>query len=177
MLPWMHVYDQQNNSRHLTYCLCTQQKLEVTHPNIYQKFLSGNFSVRRTAGRFNKVASEQLIEQTINKDQKGAGGIICFSTSERTVQRWIVSSHIISPIINDFQTSLGIQDTSQNFKDVLPFRINLDEKRVARRHEIITVWENNFQKSDSFASLSGTTHVGKGIERDLLNAENIEKSS
>ena len=102
--------------------------------------------MRKTAGKFNKVASDQAIEQTINKDQEGAGGFIGFSISERTVQRWIVCSRIISPI-NDFQTSLGLQDTSQNFKDVLS----------STCHEIITVWGNHFQKSDSLTSLSGTT--------------------
>ena len=35
MLPWMHPYDRQNYSHHLTYNLCTQQNLEKTHPNIY----------------------------------------------------------------------------------------------------------------------------------------------
>ena len=41
--------------------------------------------MRRTPGKFNKVASDQVIEKTVNKEQKGSGGIIGFSTSERTV--------------------------------------------------------------------------------------------
>ena len=41
-------------------------------------------------GTFNKVPSDQVIEQIINKDQNGSGGI-----TESTVQRWIVSNHII----------------------------------------------------------------------------------
>ena len=84
MLPLMHAYDRQNYSCHLTYNLCTQQNLEKTQPNIYKEFLAGNFSVRRKLGSFNEVPSDQVIEQTINKDQKRTVG---FSTSESTVQR------------------------------------------------------------------------------------------
>lgn len=42
-----------------------------------------------------------MIEQTINKDQKGSGRIVGFSTLESTVQHWIASSHVISRIIGD----------------------------------------------------------------------------
>ena len=101
----MHAYDRQNYSRHLTYNLCTQQNLEKTHPNIYKEFLAGNFSVRRKLGRFNILQSDQVIEQTTNKDQKRSGEIVGFSTTESTVQRWIVSNHIISRILGDFQQS------------------------------------------------------------------------
>ena len=87
MLSWMHAYDRQNYSRHLTYNLCTQQNLEKTHPNIYKEFLAGNFSVRRKLGRFNILQSDQVIEQTTNKDQKRSGEIVGFSTTESTVQR------------------------------------------------------------------------------------------
>ena len=104
MLPWMHTYGRQNYSRHLTYNLCTQQNLEKTHPNIYKEFLTGNFSMQRKLGSFNKVPSDQLIEQTINKDQKGLGGIVGFSTLESTVQRWILSTilfHVYWVIFNN----------------------------------------------------------------------------
>ena len=82
MLPWFHTYDHQNYSRHLTYCLCTQQKIEETYPKIYLEIATGNFSVRRTPGKFNKVSSDQVIEQTVNKEQKGSGRIVGFSTSK-----------------------------------------------------------------------------------------------
>ena len=138
ILPWFHAYDHQNYSRHLKYCLCTQQKLEETHPKIYQEFKSGNFSVRSTPGKFNKVASKQVIEQTINKEQKGSGGIVGFSTSERTAPRWIVSSHIVSRIMNDFKTFIGIEDFIEGCsKDLLPSRIDLDERRVAKCYGLI----------------------------------------
>ena len=43
---------------------------------MYDQFMFGNFSVKRTDGSFNKLPLDQVIEQTISKEQKGAGGII-----------------------------------------------------------------------------------------------------
>ena len=91
--------------------------------------------MRRTPGKFSKVASDQVIEQTINKEQKGSGGIVGFKTSERIVQRWILSSYIVSRIINDFKTLkfIGIGDLIEGCsKDLLPSRIDQDERRVAK---------------------------------------------
>ena len=47
----------------------------------------GNFSAKKTDGSFNKLPPDQVIEQTIGKEQKGAGGITGISTSDGAVQR------------------------------------------------------------------------------------------
>ena len=46
-----------------------------------------------------------MIEQTINRDQKGLGGIIGISTSTGSVQRWVLSSHDTSTLTADFRES------------------------------------------------------------------------
>ena len=73
MLPWMFAYDHQNYFRFLTYYWSQMTKLPTTHPNIFNEFFLGNVSVRRTPGKFNKVSSDQCIEQTINRQQNGQG--------------------------------------------------------------------------------------------------------
>jgi len=76
MLKWFHAYDHVNYARHFTYCWSTQQKLEQKHPQIYEEFKNGNFSCKRVGGSFNMLPPDQVIEQTVNKEQKGPGGII-----------------------------------------------------------------------------------------------------
>ena len=76
MLVWLHAYDHQNYSRHFTYYWASQQQLPSTHPKIYEEFQKGRFSTKRTPGNFNNVSPDQVIEQTINKEQKGPGKII-----------------------------------------------------------------------------------------------------
>ena len=66
--------------------LTAQQKIKETHPKIYDQFMLGNFSAKKTDGSF-KLPPDQVIEQTIDKEQKGAGGIIGISTSDGAVQR------------------------------------------------------------------------------------------
>ena len=44
-----------------------------------------NFSVKRADGSFNKPPPDQVIEQTTNKEQNGAGGIIGIATSDGAV--------------------------------------------------------------------------------------------
>ena len=78
MLTWFHAYNNNNYASHFTYYWASQQALSETHPEILKEFKQGGFSVRQSRGKFNKVAADQVIEQTINKDQKGPGGIISF---------------------------------------------------------------------------------------------------
>ena len=35
------------------------------------------------------LSADQVIEQTINKDQKGPGGIIGYTSSTGSIQRWV----------------------------------------------------------------------------------------
>ena len=92
MLPWFHACDCFNYARHVTYYGCTHQDLGDTHLGLCQAYLNQHFSAKRAFGRFNRLLSEQDIEQTTNKEQKGKGGIIGSSISEGTVQRWILTT-------------------------------------------------------------------------------------
>ena len=70
MLIWIHAYDRINYARHFSYYWCSQQKIQNKFPAIYQQFQYGNFPMRCTKGKFNMIPSDQVIEQTINKNQK-----------------------------------------------------------------------------------------------------------
>ena len=41
----------------------------------YFSILMSRFSIRRTAGKFNKISPDQAIEQSINKDKKCRGNL------------------------------------------------------------------------------------------------------
>lgn len=73
MLHWFNAYDHYNYARHFSYYWASQQVLAETHPGIFNQFKEGNFSIRRSNGKFNKISPDQVIEQTINRDQKGPG--------------------------------------------------------------------------------------------------------
>ena len=108
MLIWIHPYDRINYARHFSYYWYSQQKNQNKFPVIYQQFPQGNFSMQHTKGECNMLLPDQVIEQTINKDQKGPGGIIGISTSQGTMQRWVLSSHNTATLIADLRKSLDL---------------------------------------------------------------------
>ena len=87
-----------------------------------------NFSVKRTDGRFNKLAPDQVTEQTISKEQKGAGGIIGISTSDGAVQRWVLCSHITAALLSNFKHSLGLNQLGNNPKDLGKNELKMTKK-------------------------------------------------
>lgn len=77
MLPWMSAYNHCNYSRYLTVYLWDMLQLHVTHPDVEQKMLLGEFAVQRSEGKpFSQIPIDQTVEQTINKESKTPGGII-----------------------------------------------------------------------------------------------------
>ena len=110
MLVWVFAYDQVNYSRHFSYNWATQQQLHLTHPAIYHKIIKYHFSVKRARGNFNKLPPDQVIEQTINKEQKGSGGIIGISTSDGAIEKWILSSYIIAGLMANIKESVNLRE-------------------------------------------------------------------
>ena len=76
---------------------------------IASAYLNKHFSAKRTIGRFNCLPSHQVIEQTINKEQKGKGGIIGSCTSEDAIQMWILTSHILASLMTGLQKFICLQ--------------------------------------------------------------------
>ena len=75
MLRWYHAYDHYNYALHFSYYWASQQSLNVTYPALYNCFKDGGFSTQCSQGKFNKISPDQVIEQTVNKDQKGPGNV------------------------------------------------------------------------------------------------------
>ena len=175
ILKWFFAYDNPNYSRNFTCYWATQQKLKETHPKIYDQFILGNYSVKKTDGSFNKLPLDQVIEQTINKKQKGAGGIIGINTFDGAVQRWILSIHITAALLSNFKHSLGLNQLESNLKDPGRKRIK-DGKKVAQDcHIIIKEWGDPFKKSKILIGLSSQIQAPEHVIKDTLNAESIGK--
>ena len=67
--------------------------LEESHPEAYKAVNTGNFAVQLSSSRaFSQTPTDQTIEQTLNRGTKVKGGIIRFSTSQNTVQRWMLTA-------------------------------------------------------------------------------------
>ena len=93
-------------TRHFSYHCCRGKLIKDNHVSIYNAFIQGNFSTKRTVEKFNMLPPDQVIEQTINKQQKGSGGIISYSTSIGTIQKWVILSHALAEALENFTDAL-----------------------------------------------------------------------
>lgn len=62
--------------------------LENTHPEVYQEFLKGNFTVKQTNRPFTSIATDQALETTANRSKKNSSGIIGSTRRKEYVTRW-----------------------------------------------------------------------------------------
>ena len=175
MLSWFHAYDRINYARHFTHT--SFPKLNETHPSILDQFQRGNFAIKRTNGSFKKLPPDQVIEKTINKEQKGPGGITGMTTSVGCVQRWVFSSDVIAEWSHDFERSIGIDESESKPKDAGKKRMISGEKLVTSCYEVIDHWQNPFISQDKLIASSSGTVADDDTVDEITNAEAIGKTS
>lgn len=147
------------------------QKLPETHPEIHEQFELGNFSVRRQRGKFNKIPSDQAIEQTINREQKCGVGITGYSTSEGTVRRWVLTSHVAARCQSKMEEYLGMSEANSVTKDVARKRTVFDEANAVRSYELIKDWGTPFRENSRLIHISSGIECDEKIKDDMINAE------
>ncbi|MEM7298197.1 MAG: hypothetical protein AAF391_08030, partial [Bacteroidota bacterium] len=179
MLPWIHAYDRVNYARHFTYCWARLKELPHTMHDVYNEFQIGNFCVKRTEGSFNMLPPDQVIEQTINKEQNGPGGIIGngISTSVGAVQRWVFSSHVVAEMNTDFKQSINVDLSSKDRKDLGKKRKIRDECNVKDCYEFISNWSNPFEASEQLVAIHSGIVPNEKVIADLERAEEVGKVS
>ena len=105
-----------------------------------KEFEKGYFCVIRVSGKFSRLPSDQVTEQTVNRDQKGPGGMIGFSTTEGTVQLWILASHIAARLISQMEDSLQQTKSGNVPKDLAPTRVSYVESKIESCIQVLQSW-------------------------------------
>ena len=80
---------------------------------------------------------DQVIEQTINRDQKGSGGILHVSTSTSSVERRVLSSHNTATLAADLRQSIGLDKPNSLPKDLGGKRKKFDEASINKCQQVI----------------------------------------
>ena len=123
-------------------------------------------------GKFNILSPDQVIEQTIDEQQKGSGGIIGYSTSIGTVQRRIISSHAVAEILKNFTDVLMF---GQKLKDLSTSRKYFDEEIVVYCKDLISEWNSPIKQRKELVSLSSGLIPTEKAKEDILQAYRIRK--
>ena len=144
--------------------------LEVKyHGNCYR-----DYSNAKTLDRI-KIKNKQENEK---RGTKVKGGIIGFSTSQNTVQRWMLTAHEWASATRNFKSIIGIRDEENEVHaDNTTSRISRDENDVNKVIQVIKGWCNPFEDVSEFACLSSGLTVDDDIVQGLLGAKDIGETA
>lgn len=80
------------------------KQLATKEPLMYQHMVNEGFVVRRSGKRnFNSVPTDQALEQSINHEAEGQGGIIGFALRKGALLRWMLTRHVTGEYAETFK--------------------------------------------------------------------------
>ncbi|KAG1690987.1 hypothetical protein GQR58_007560 [Nymphon striatum] len=174
MIPWCFAMDKTNYSRYLPVYYAQMTQLEQTCPDLHTHFLNGGFSVQlRQANPFAKIAIDQTVEETVNKDTQTAGGTKGLSLKQSALTRYyLTAEHRVEALrqLRDLISS-GQSREGLNHSDLQSSRVKRDENDVK---SIVDMLENNWTNpfSNQPSDLKNTV-VNAGTNREMiLKADN-----
>ena len=138
MIPYIFAYDHLNYAKYLTTLLPELTNLENSHPEIYEEFMNGNFSVQlSTKNPFGRIELDKVIETTINKDTKCPGGLKGFSCDINQVNRWTLNAAHRADLRRCMHDLLRYNTCSVVHNDLNQSRIKKDIDRVRSIVEVV----------------------------------------
>ncbi|KAJ8039008.1 hypothetical protein HOLleu_16589 [Holothuria leucospilota] len=145
LLPIFAAFDSTNYLRWCSLYLEDMYKLPDTAPGVYQAFIAGKFVVKRTHGKFNAVGADMALEQTINRSQKSASGIIGNTMKKKFVAIWELIYHEMLAISNLFRELSGVRSSLSEERVISKTEIATGEQKVQAIIATIERNENPFQ--------------------------------
>ena len=130
IIPWMFALDHVHYARWLPVFLQDLKELSTRHPDVYQEFLSGKFTVQKTNRKFSSMATDQAHEQN-NKLVKEEGGAIGILQSPKALMQWMEAGPEIARMITEFGDIIVDADP---------------EEPIKSHHENTTTFEKRFRK-------------------------------
>ena len=129
------------------------KQLPTTHPYIHKAFISGRFGVKRSARHWSSVGADMCREQTINRTQKGPGGVIGSTKRKMSVAKWEIVYHERLAISNSFREVTGMSHSRYelNNPEQLSSYSNLakNEQTICTFMAYICDKENPFHVTDT----------------------------
>ena len=152
--PWMFALDHHNYARWLPVHINEMSQLQQNHPDVYEEFLKGIFSVQKSNRKFSRIAADQNHDQ-ITAKIKGVGGAIGLAEKGTTVQRWLICDPEISRLLNEFES------------------INEGVNHVQEHHDFSDSVQSNFHKEVK-SLLSALEDVGNSFDDDSNDLFDLE---
>ena len=154
IIPWCFAYDRAKYARYLPAYLTKMYSLKDKHPEVYNIFCNGEFSVQVTdQNPFGRIPVNQTIEMTINKDTQTAGGITKFRKKSGAVSTFYFTAEYLSGFLVNLSDITNTSRSSLNHSDLQKTIIEKDEKNVSAIVELFDNWIIRLKKMKWYASL------------------------
>lgn len=166
LLPVFHAMDRTNYSRWCSVYLEDMLSLQEQAPEVYRQFMKGRFTVKKSPVPFTSVASDQALEQTINRAFKSISGVIGSTKNKETVTVWEITRHEFLAIGNFLKeaTTLINQDEQCTHHEFSKASTEISESSVEK---ILTYVES--RRANPFKS--GSHKLQNLITEELVQPE------
>ncbi len=109
LIPLMFLMNHTNYARWAPIHLRDMVMLDVNHPQLYQEFLKGHFTVQKSMRAGSNIANDQAHEQE-NAKIKGDGGAVGLLADDKALRRWMVAGPELARMVSEFEASSGAQN-------------------------------------------------------------------
>jgi len=111
VLTWFRAAGRNNYSKYVPIYLEEMRTLQQQQPESYKFLLEGGFVAWRSDERsFNCVATDQALEQTINREGKSEGGVIGLTLKKGALTRWLMTRHVTTEYVDAMKDLCGKTD-------------------------------------------------------------------
>ena len=175
MLPWFAHYDHTNYMRWGTIYAADIHQLEVSHPDVHQHFMEGNFVVKTTHKAFNQVSTDMALEH-VNKVGKVVGGLIGITKSDTARDKWCLTYNDRSPLADETSVmfALATEDTEyapSGNKDIGTSRIRRDREDVQKLVDQLRRFSVFITNTQDLTCLATRDIATENIKTALLTAQ------
>ena len=130
-------------------------KLVSTHPDVFDEFNNGLFSIHRTEKSFSSLPIDLALEQTINADAANQKKEIPATTNSiGACQRCAESHSLRTALIIQMLSNLGINKKEDVSRDLSPYKVHSDNeilnKILSMIYETLNSFDVNVDKSHLF---------------------------
>ena len=180
MMPWCFAYEKINYARFLPYYYASMTNLQSDHPEVFDYFMKGGFSVQiGSHNPFGRIPVDQATEETVNKDTQTAGGTKGFSLKSGAVSKYYLTSEYRSRYLKQLRDMVDQTESETSHPDLQVSRIKRDVADVESVVQLLeTSWLNPFSPDNQeLVSLSTAVAAPADVAKDLADAYKIGKEA
>lgn len=166
-LPLYHVFDRTNYAKYGSLYFEDAMMLPINYPQVYEHFLKGRATVKKSNTPFTSVATDQALEQTVNRSAKATAGIVGKTQNKEAVTIWNITFHELLAITNFLKQILFIKNSNEELK------VHHDHSPTATENSEAAVVNilKHLKENNINPFVPGTHELQNIITQEILNSE------